>query len=146
MKIGYGIAVKESDDPYISMAEIAFTGAAEAAVPGSFLVDLIPILRYVPSWFPGAGFQKKAKRVREATDIMAEKPFRVVQEQVVQFQLYRAHKLLLIMILQKDGKATPSIATTLIERLPDEGDPQRSREETIAQDVIFIAYAGTWCT
>ena len=85
MKIGYGIAVKESDDPYISMAEIAFTGAAEAAVPGSFLVDLIPILRYVPSWFPGAGFQKKAKRVREATDIMAEKPFRVVQEQVVQF-------------------------------------------------------------
>ena len=50
------------------------------------------------------------------------------------------------MILQKDGKATPSIATTLIERLPDEGDPQRSREETIAQDVIFIAYAGTWCT
>ena len=139
MKIGYGIAVKESDDPYISMAEIAFTGAAEAAVPGSFLVDLIPILRYVPSWFPGAGFQKKAKRVREATDIMAEKPFRVVQEQVVQFQLYRAHKLLLIMILQKDGKATPSIATTLIERLPDEGDLQRSREETIAQDVIFIS-------
>ena len=146
MKIGYGIAVKESDDPYISMAEIAFTGASEASVPGSFLVDLIPILRYVPSWFPGAGFQKKAKRVREATDVMAEKPFRVVQEQVVQFQLYRAHKLLLIMILQKDGKATPSIATTLIERLPDEGDPQRSREETIAQDVIFIAYAGTWCT
>ena len=64
MKIGYGIAVKESDDPYISMAEIAFTGASEAAVPGAFLVDLFPILKYVPSWFPGAGFQKKAIRVR----------------------------------------------------------------------------------
>jgi hypothetical protein len=50
------------------------------------------------------------------------------------------------MILQKDGKATPSVAASLIERLPDEGDPQRSREETIAKDVIFIAYAGTWCT
>ena len=95
MKIGYGIAVKESDDPYISMAEIAFTGASEAAVPGAFLVDLFPILKYVPSWFPGAGFQKKAIRVREATHIMVEKPFRLVQEQLVQFLFFWAHELLL---------------------------------------------------
>ena len=99
MKIGYGISVKESDDPYISMAEIAFTGASEAAVPGAFLVDLIPVLKYVPSWFPGAGFQRKAKRVREVTNIMVEKPFRLVQEQLVQFHFLWAHKLLLNMIL-----------------------------------------------
>ena len=85
MKIGYGIAVQESDDPYISIAEEVLNGLAEAGIPGTFWVDMIPILKYVPSWFPGAGFQKKAKRVREATDIMAEKPFRVVQEQVVRF-------------------------------------------------------------
>ena len=60
MKIGYGIAVKESDDPYISIAEVALNGAVEAGVPGAFLVDLVPILKYVPSWFPGAGFQRKA--------------------------------------------------------------------------------------
>ena len=47
------------------------------------------------------------------------------------------------MILQKNGKATPSVAASLIERLPD--DPQRS-EEMIAKNVVFIAYAGTWCT
>ena len=43
----------------------------------------------------------------------------------------------------------PSIAASLIERLPDEGDPQRSMEETVAKDVVFITYAGTscrWCT
>jgi hypothetical protein len=50
------------------------------------------------------------------------------------------------MILQKNGKATPSVAATLIERLPDDGDPQRSREETIARNVVFVAFAGTWCT
>ena len=50
------------------------------------------------------------------------------------------------MILQKNGKATPSVAASLIERLPDEGDPQRSREERIAKDVGFIIYAGMWCT
>ena len=45
------------------------------------------------------------------------------------------------MILQKNGKATPSVATSLIERLPDEGD-RRSREETIARNVVFVAYGG----
>ena len=47
------------------------------------------------------------------------------------------------MILQKKGKATPSVAASLIKRLPDVGDPQRSREERVAKDVAFIAYAGT---
>ena len=83
MKIGYGIAVRESDDPYISIAEEALTRAAEAGIPGAFWVDWFPILKYVPSWFPGAGFQRKAERVRETSNTMAEKPFRHVQEQLV---------------------------------------------------------------
>ena len=49
------------------------------------------------------------------------------------------------MILQKVGKATPSVAAKLIERLPDEGDSQRSSEERIAKDVAWVVYAGTWC-
>ena len=89
MKIAYGIAVQESDDPYISMAEVAVTGLAEAAIPGAFWVDTFPILKYVPSWFPGAGFQKKAARWREATNTMAENPFRHVQEQLVQVNFFK---------------------------------------------------------
>ena len=50
------------------------------------------------------------------------------------------------MVLQKNDKATPSVAASLIERLPDEGDPQRSREEMIAKNVAWVVYAGTWCT
>ena len=51
----------------------------------------------------------------------------------------------MIMNLQKNGKATPSVAASLIECLPEEGDPQRSKEETVAKNVVFVAYAGTWC-
>jgi hypothetical protein len=83
MKIGYGIAVQESDDPYISIAEEAMSGIAEAGIPGTFWVDLFPILKYVPSWFPGAGFQKKAARWRKTINTMAEKPFHHMQEQLV---------------------------------------------------------------
>ena len=39
------------------------------------------------------------------------------------------------------------MAASLIERLPDEGDPQRSKEERVAKNVAFVAYAGAfqWC-
>jgi hypothetical protein len=94
MKIGYGIAVQESDDPYISIAEEALNGIAKAGIPGAFWVDLIPTLKQVPSWFPGVGFQKKAARWKEVINAMAEKPFRHVQEQLVQAHFLRARELL----------------------------------------------------
>jgi hypothetical protein len=37
----------------------------------------------------------------------------------------------------------PSIATSLIERLPDGDDSERTMEERVARSVIFVAYAGT---
>jgi hypothetical protein len=49
------------------------------------------------------------------------------------------------MIQQKNREAMPSVAASLIERLPDKGDPERSTEETIARNVAHIAYVGTWC-
>ena len=50
----------------------------------------------------------------------------------------------MVIILQKVGRAAPSVAATLIERLPNEDDPQRPMEEKIAQDVAAIAYIGLW--
>jgi hypothetical protein len=47
------------------------------------------------------------------------------------------------MILQENGNATPSMAASLIEHLPDNGDPQRSSEERVAKNVVFVAYGGT---
>jgi hypothetical protein len=67
MKTGYGIAIQEYDDLYVSIAEepcLSLNGVAQAGIPGALWVDLIPFLKYVPSWFPGAGFQRKATRWR----------------------------------------------------------------------------------
>jgi hypothetical protein len=93
MQVTYGIEVKESYDPYISLAQEALNGLNEATAPGAFLVDFFPILKYVPSWFPGAGFQKKAAHWRELNASMIEKPFYHVKEQLVRepfFFLLRA--------------------------------------------------------
>jgi hypothetical protein len=83
MDIAYGIKVQESGDRYISIAEEVLDGGNEATIPGAFWVDLFPILVYVPSWFPGAGFQRKAAHWRSVIKIMIEKPFHYVQDQLV---------------------------------------------------------------
>ena len=84
MKITYGIDVKDSNDPYISIAEEAIDGLTKAGVTGAFWVDMFPLLKYVPSWVPGAGFKKKAARWKAALVNMTEKPFEYVKEQLVQ--------------------------------------------------------------
>jgi hypothetical protein len=90
MKIGYGITIQESDDPYVSIVEEVLDGVTQAGLPGTFWVDFFPILKYVPSWFPGAGFQKKAARWRDAINTMADKPFQLVQEELVQVHFFES--------------------------------------------------------
>ena len=81
MKISYGIDIQEPNDSYILVAEEAVKGVIEAS--GAFWVDMFPVLKYVPSWFPGAGFQKKAAHWRELNKTLIEKPFRYAKEQLV---------------------------------------------------------------
>ncbi|KAF8592281.1 cytochrome P450 [Ramaria rubella] len=75
MEILYGIKVLPKDDPYIKVAEEAFAVGSAAANPGSFLVDTLPILKYVPEWMPGAGFKIKARIWRELITQMPVMPF-----------------------------------------------------------------------
>ncbi|KAJ2934714.1 hypothetical protein H1R20_g2365, partial [Candolleomyces eurysporus] len=70
MSIAYGIQLQEENDPYVKLAEAATQGAIIAGVPGRFLVDAIPLLKYVPAWFPGASFKRKAHEWSEMAKAM----------------------------------------------------------------------------
>ena len=61
----YSINVRPYNDPYIKIAEEAVEALAELVMAGAFLVNIIPILKYVPAWFPGANFQRKAVMLRK---------------------------------------------------------------------------------
>ncbi|KAF8877175.1 cytochrome P450 [Infundibulicybe gibba] len=78
----YGINVLPENDPYIDTAEKAIYGLVEAAVPGTFLVDSIPLLKYVPEWMPGASFKRKAREWHEHATKMIEAPFAVIQRTI----------------------------------------------------------------
>ncbi|KAJ7065511.1 cytochrome P450 [Mycena amicta] len=75
MDIAYGIKVRTEADPYIDMNEEAMHGLSVASMPGAFLVDTFPALKYVPSWFPGAGFKRQAARWRKVRLDSVELPF-----------------------------------------------------------------------
>ena len=79
----YSINVHPYNDPYIKIAEEAMLAIAELLIPGAFLVDIIPILKYLPEWFPGAKFQSKAAVMRKYALIMRNTTFAATEELMV---------------------------------------------------------------
>ena len=83
ISITYGLDVQEENDPYTHIAEEANRSVTEAGVPGAFLVDSFPVLKYVPEWVPGAGFKRKAREWKELATAMLESPFRAAMDRIV---------------------------------------------------------------
>ena len=79
----YSINVQHYNDPYIKIVQEAVGAASELVIPGAFLVDIIPILKYVPEWFPGAKFQSKAAMMRKHAEIMRNMTFAATEELMV---------------------------------------------------------------
>ena len=50
---------------------------------GTYLVDIFPILRYVPGWVPGATFQKEAKLHRKIQEEFRQLPYDETIENIV---------------------------------------------------------------
>jgi len=78
LMISYGYKVTSEKDPLVRIAEEAMLGFAKASEPGAFLVDRFPFLKYLPSWFPGAGFQRIAKSMRGDLERLYDVPFNFV--------------------------------------------------------------------
>ena len=56
----YGYDVKPSNDRFVALSENAVKKLSDSFFPGAVAVNTFPILRYLPSWMPGAGFQRFA--------------------------------------------------------------------------------------
>ena len=82
-QVVYGITLEHVDDKYFQMVKQITDIGEEITVPGRFLVEAFPVLQYVPSWFPGASFQKLARYYRDLGVPMRNKPFDAVKESMV---------------------------------------------------------------
>ncbi|KAJ3849625.1 cytochrome P450 [Lentinula lateritia] len=71
---GYDVDAVQ-DSAHTENAEQGADGFLQTFMPGSFLVDYIPWMRYIPSWFPGASFQCRAQVWKEAMEQLLHGPF-----------------------------------------------------------------------
>ncbi|KAG1747567.1 cytochrome P450 [Suillus lakei] len=82
LRISHGYEVKENNDPFVDLADRALDNLSQAAAPGAFMVDILPLLAKVPAWFPGAGFKRTAREWRETLEEMVSAPHKFVKDQM----------------------------------------------------------------
>ncbi|KAL1758476.1 cytochrome P450 [Schizophyllum commune] len=85
MDVAYGITVAEKDDLYIKEAQEVVQIQSVAVLPSSYLVNLIPALKYVPEWVPGAAFKRTAREWQEKARKIIYRPFYDVKRIMVSF-------------------------------------------------------------
>ncbi|KAI1775377.1 putative cytochrome P450 oxidoreductase OrdA-like protein [Hypoxylon cercidicola] len=84
-KITYGYtAESHRDDPFIDLGSSASDHFSLAGVPGSFIVDILPFLKYLPEWLPGAGFKKLGRQWAAELTRVTETPYAFVKHQMSQ--------------------------------------------------------------
>ncbi|KAI0642043.1 cytochrome P450 [Trametes meyenii] len=65
LQITYGRQVSSTDDHLFQLAEKAIYSANGAGTAGSVIVDFVPVLKHLPTWFPGAGFKRRGLEARK---------------------------------------------------------------------------------
>ncbi len=83
LRIAYGIEVLDNTDAFIIQAGKGMRALSVAEHPGAFWVDIWPILRFVPSWVPGAGFKTWAKEAQKSVTAMRDAPLEFLEKAVV---------------------------------------------------------------
>ncbi|KAJ7292764.1 cytochrome P450 [Mycena rebaudengoi] len=83
LKIAYGYTAEEKHDPLVELVDEAMEQFSEMTTPNAFTVDTFPFLRFVPQWFPGTSWKKKAVHYHNTLQTMLDRPYEWVKNQMV---------------------------------------------------------------
>ncbi|KIJ57257.1 hypothetical protein M422DRAFT_149188 [Sphaerobolus stellatus SS14] len=119
--IAYGYTVQSGHDPIVELAEEAMAKTTNGFQP-KYLVNVFPIMKYIPTWFPGAGWKRFAQyECRPLSHRMLNEPFNEALERIA------------------IGKASVSFIQQALSDRAEGRDP--NAEEDIKQ-VAATMYAG----
>ncbi|KAI0370175.1 cytochrome P450 [Pilatotrama ljubarskyi] len=122
IKVAYGYEVRGDDDPMVKTVDEALEDFSTSSAPGTFLADVFPFLRHIPSWVPGAQWKRKVAEQSNTFDQMADVPFQWVKEQM------------------NAGTALPSFASSLLE---SNCDPEKEELIKMASASLYAGGADT---
>ncbi|OGM48730.1 O-methylsterigmatocystin oxidoreductase [Aspergillus bombycis] len=122
LRVGYGyITESHARDPLVDLVDKGMEDFSQLVLPGAWLVNFIPILKYLPSWFPGSGWQETAKAYKKRVTAMRDVPYEFVRRQL------------------KQQKYVPSYVSSLLEQGHVEPG---SEEEIVAKWSAQSLYGG----
>lgn len=108
INIAYGYDVDQTKpDPLIDLAVLALDQFGDSVIAGKWMVDVFNSLQYIPSWFPGAGFKKIAKRYVKVTNDFAAVPIKFTEARI------------------EEGRAEPCMMTDLLGKTSSQEDRDR---------------------
>ncbi|EIW53604.1 CyP450 monooxygenase [Trametes versicolor FP-101664 SS1] len=124
MRISYGIDVDKEKVPYLTIAEDAMQTFSDAFVPGKYLVETFPLLRFLPSWFPGTKFKREGTAWTSVVNRLRDTPWDAT------------------VAAMREGTALPSIVTAWTERASEMEDYAPADEDEVTKNTAATAYAG----
>lgn len=124
--ITFGMELQPENDPFVALAEEALHAMAQVGNVGSYIVDYLPWLQYLPWWAPGAAFKRQAAKWNKIVLEMYEKPFQTIKQALAR------------------GDAPPSILTSMLETLdPEEDNAARESDMRHVTGTAYTAGADT---
>jgi len=82
LNVSHGYQVKDGDDEMVALADRLMEEFSHATTPGAFVVDALPFMDLLPSWFPGTNYRKVAAQYRESRNEFLNKPHDFVKSQL----------------------------------------------------------------
>ena len=75
--------VTDESDGYVRLLEDALAAATTALVPGKFAVEVLPLLCYMPAWFPGSGKQRVFTECKTLFRVLEDTAYAHVKDAIV---------------------------------------------------------------
>lgn len=95
LSVVYGYKI-ESEDKFLALAEECVDIILNDITAGgvAWPVDLIPALKYLPLWFPGAGFKRNAIKWKAKMEELTDKPYEFFKASMVSRFLSFCHSVM----------------------------------------------------
>ncbi|CCM04534.1 uncharacterized protein FIBRA_06715 [Fibroporia radiculosa] len=148
MQIAYGYPVQSADDELVVLADRALDETFTLGNFASTAVDLVPILRHMPEWMPGAGFKRRALKTRKLVQAMMSTPYEIVRREMVAMASHVNARKSHVPPLQALGVAKPSFLRSLLEDKEKTGQltPEEENELKCVSNIFYIAGSETVAT
>lgn len=125
MTYGYSMTPSKTD-PLVELARRMVHNMDRSLQPGAWLVDMMPILKYLPEWFPGAGFKQTAVQWKALKEETLNIPYSFVRQ------------------LMSKGDHYPSYVSKLVQQCSDgkSGSKLGNSDENAIKSSAAVMFLG----